>query len=74
MILSLPASVLRPDHRGIGMGLFYTWMYLGHAALPPIAGWLQDIIGGATVSVYSASGLFPAVLPLVGAFRLPRPV
>jgi MFS family permease len=70
VIMSLPAEVLRPEHRGVGMGLFYTWLYIGHAVLPPIAGKLQDIAGGATVSVYFAGGLLLLILPLFGAFRL----
>jgi len=70
VILSLPAEVLRPEHRGTGMGLFYTWLYIGHAGLPPTAGWLQDIVGGVAASIYFAGGLFLFTLPLFGVFRL----
>jgi predicted MFS family arabinose efflux permease len=72
VILSLPAAVLLPEHRGIGMGVFYTWMYIGHAALPPIAGWLQDRVGGAATSVYFAGALFLSIIPLFAAFRALR--
>jgi MFS family permease len=70
VIMSLPSEVLRPEHRGTGMGLFYTWLYIAQAALPPIAGRLQDIVGGTAASIYFASGLFLATLLLFGLFRL----
>lgn len=70
VIMSLPSEVLRPEHRGTGMGLFYTWLYIGQAGLPPIAGWLQDMVGGSAASIYFAGGLFLVTLPLFGAFRL----
>jgi MFS family permease len=70
VVMSLPSEVLRPEHRGTGMGLFYTWLYMGHAGLPPIAGWLQDVVGGSAASIYFAGGLFLLTLPLLGAFRL----
>ncbi len=70
VIMSLPSEVLRPEHRGTGMGLFYTWLYIAQAALPPIAGRLQDMVGGSAASIYFAGSLFFATLPLFGLFRL----
>lgn len=37
-IMALPAEVLRPEGRAVGMGYFYLWLYVGHGALPPVAG------------------------------------
>jgi fucose permease len=70
VIMSLPAQVLHPASRGIGMGVFYTWLYVGHAGLPPIAGRLQDLSGDAAVSLYFAGALVLSILPLFVAFRL----
>ncbi len=70
VIMSLPSEVLRPEHRGTGMGLFYTWLYIAQAALPPIAGRLQDMVGGLAASIYFAGSLFFATLPLFFLFRL----
>ena len=34
IIAALPIEVLRPENRAIGLGLFYTWWYVGLAFLP----------------------------------------
>ena len=69
VIMAMPASVLRPASRGVGMGIFYIFLYVGHAALPPIAGAIQDVVGGTAASLYFAAGLVFAVLPLFALFR-----
>ncbi len=66
VIMALPARALRPENRAIGMGLFYTWLYLGHAGLPPLAGWVQDATGLAAAPLLAAAG-FVAALPLLHA-------
>jgi hypothetical protein len=45
VIMALPAEVLHPASRAIGTGLFYTGLDIGHAGLPPLAGWLQNAFG-----------------------------
>src|SRR5262249_49482468 len=50
VIVALPAEVLRPESRGVGMGVFFTFMYVGQAGLPPLAGAIQDEVGGNTAS------------------------
>jgi hypothetical protein len=47
ILVSAPASLLRPANRGPGMGVFYTVYYAGMSVLPPLSGWLQDAVGGA---------------------------
>jgi MFS family permease len=69
VIMAMPASVLRPASRGIGMGIFYVFLYIGHAGLPPIAGAIQDAAGGTVASLYFAAALVFAVLPLFALFR-----
>lgn len=44
-VMSLPAAWLAPSSRALGMGVFYTWHYLGMAATPALAGWLVDRTG-----------------------------
>lgn len=70
VIMSLCSRVLRPEHRAVGMGLFYTCMYLGHAGVPPVAGWLRDISGSPAAPVMFEGALYLVMVPLYGAFRL----
>jgi cyanate permease len=69
VILALPAQVLRPESRGVGMGVFYSFSYLGHAGLPPIAGAIQDAVGGTAAALYFAAALVLSILLLFGLFR-----
>jgi len=69
VIMAMPAEVLRPQSRGIGMGVFFSFMYLGQAGLPPLAGAIQDAVGGNTASLYFAAFLVLAILPLYALFR-----
>jgi MFS family permease len=69
VIMALPSEVLRPESRAIGMGLFYTWLYIGHAGLPPAAGWIQDLTGKAAAPIYFAGAL---VLSIVLWYALAR--
>jgi cyanate permease len=69
VIVALPAEVLRPESRGVGMGVFFTFMYVGQAGLPPLAGAIQDAAGGNTASIYFAALLVLAILPLFALFR-----
>jgi predicted MFS family arabinose efflux permease len=70
IILALPVTVLRPQARAIGMGLFFTWLYVGHAALPPISGELQDLTHDTRTSLYFAAALVLVMIGLFGLFRL----
>jgi MFS family permease len=44
-MLVLPAEVLRPQSRAPGMGIFFTWYYVGMALLTPVAGFVRDLTG-----------------------------
>jgi predicted MFS family arabinose efflux permease len=70
VIMSLPAEVLRPESRAAGMGLFYTFLYIGHTGLPPLAGRIQDAIGGTAASLYFAAALVFAIIPIFAVFRV----
>jgi cyanate permease len=72
VIMSLPAAALRPGSRGVGMGVFYTWLYVGHAGLPPVAGWLQDLSGRPAASLVFAGAAVLSALPLYAIFHLAK--
>lgn len=76
VIMSLPSVALQPANRAVGMGIFYTWLYVGHAGLPPLAGWLQDLSGHPAGALFVASAAILCMLPLFLAFRVvqARPV
>jgi cyanate permease len=74
VIMSLPAVALRPENRALGMGVFYTWLYVGHAGLPPLAGWVQDASGHPAGALLLAGAVVLGILPLFLLFRaLPGP-
>jgi MFS family permease len=70
-LVAAPTAVLRPENRGAGMGLFYTGYYAGMALLPPVAGWLQDVLGR-SAALYFAAAAVLAALPFYVAFRAMR--
>ena len=69
VVMSLPAEVLRPESRGVGMGVFFSLNYMGQAGLPPLGGAIQDLLGGTSASLYFAAFLVLAILPLFALFR-----
>jgi MFS family permease len=66
--VSLPAELLRPEARNLGMGVFYTIYYAGCALLPTLAGLLYDHAGGAAALVFAAA-LALSCAPLLWACR-----
>ncbi|HEY1746252.1 MAG TPA: MFS transporter [Xanthobacteraceae bacterium] len=46
-MLMLPTEVLSCESRSPGMGIFYTWYYVGMALLTPLAGLVRDFTGNA---------------------------
>jgi predicted MFS family arabinose efflux permease len=55
IIMAMPARVLRPEARSLGMGVYFTWYYVGMAVLPGIAGWCRDLSGVAAAPLIFAS-------------------
>lgn len=72
VILALPSQVLESGHRALGMGVFYLWLYVGHGALPPLAGWLQDRVGGTATPLLFVAALTMVMLALYAAFGATR--
>lgn len=69
-IMTLPAVVLRPDSRALGMGVFFSIYYALMMAGPAIAGALADRAGEAGVTFLFGSALLIACIPALGIFRL----
>ena len=69
LIVSLPAEVLRSENRSEGMGLFYTFIYVGVAVLPPIAGLSRDLTNSAGAPLLFGGAMLLASLPFLGLFR-----
>jgi MFS family permease len=70
IIMALPARVLRPESRSLGMGIYYTWYYIGMAVLPGIAGWCRDVSGIAAAPLFFAS--FLAIMAMACAVLFQR--
>ena len=69
LIVAMPARVLRPAVRAIGMGGFYTGYYAMMALLPGVAGSLRDLAGAAAPMLFAAALMALAGLGL-GAFHM----
>jgi len=69
-MMVLPGEVLAPQNRSAGMGVFYTWYYVGMALLVPAAGILRDASGSAGAPLWFAGALELAALAVLVLFRL----
>jgi predicted MFS family arabinose efflux permease len=69
-MMVLPGEVLRPQTRSAGMGVFYTWYYVGMALLVPAAGVLRDASGSAGAPLWFAGALVFVAMAVLLLFRL----
>ena len=73
-IMSLPARVLGPATRAVGIGLYWTLYYILMAGLPALAGWLAVVWGSAAVTLgVGAACAALSVLALWSFHRLSAP-
>ncbi len=71
-IMALPASVLRPECRSLGMGIYYTVFYAAVSSFPTLAGLARDVSSDPAAPMWLAAGLMACCLPFVWLFdRLP---
>ncbi len=68
-LMSLSAQAVRRENRGPGLGIFYTWYYLGMTLVPPLAGALRDATGRASSPVLLAALLMAIVAACVLLLR-----
>ena len=73
-IVALPGAVLAPEHRAVGMGLFWTTYFVPMTLLPPLAGLARDLTGDAAAPL-GAAAAFTALglVALAGYAGLRRP-
>ena len=69
-MLVLPTEVLRPQSRAAGMGIFYTWYYVGMTLLTPAAGLARDLSGNPGAPLIFAGSLEIAAIAVLGIFRM----
>ncbi len=69
IIMGLVPQVLRPAARNLGMGIYFTWYYLGMAVLPVIAGWCRDASAVESAPLLFASVLLVLALACLRLFR-----
>jgi predicted MFS family arabinose efflux permease len=67
-ILSLPAQILTPGQRSVGLGVFYTCFYVLMAVGPSAVGRLQDIWRSPAAGLIAAATLLVVVVPLSLSF------
>ena len=67
-MVALPAAAIPAERRSLGLGIFYTWFYVGAAASPPLGGWLYDLAGTPAAPVYLNAVLGLATVALYAAF------
>jgi len=67
-MVALPAAAMPAERRAVGLGLFYTWFYVGAAASPALGGWLYDLAGTPAAPVYLNAVLGLVTVALYVAF------
>ena len=72
-IVALPAVVLAPEHRAVGMGVFWLTFFILMTVLPPFAGLARDLTGAVTAPLCAAAAFttlgLPALIAYVGMRR-----
>lgn len=68
-IMSLPAQVLKPGNRALGMGLYFTLFYLGVVFAPIAGGALSEQTGTSSTAFYIGAGLLVTCCAMLAAFN-----
>ena len=68
-IMSLPAKVLPPENRAIGMGIFFALFYLSVVLAPIAAGRLADIVGRISIAFDLGVAMLTVCVMLLVAYR-----
>ncbi len=69
LIMSMPAQVLAPGQRAMGMGIFYTIYYGAMIVVPAGGGWLADITGNIGATFTLGAAMIAACLVVLWLFR-----
>ncbi len=68
-IVALPVVHLTTENRAAGMGIFFSYYYLGIGLFAPLAGWLRDVTGYPGAPLMFAGALFGGALLFLGLLR-----
>src|SRR5262249_41205638 len=68
LMVALPARVLPPASRAVGVGLFYSVVYARGGVLSPFAGWVRDVTHVAEAPLWTAAALNLLAVPAIGMF------
>lgn len=69
-LMALSAEALSADNRGPGLGIFYTWYYVGMTVGPALAGLTRDASGSAAAPVVLGAAMLVGVIVSVGLLRV----
>jgi len=69
LIMILPAEVMRPERRALGMGVFLTAYYAGMGILPAFAGYARDVTRNAATPLWFAVALVLIAAVMLLLFR-----
>jgi MFS family permease len=69
-LMALSAEAVSRENRGPGLGIYYTWYYLGMTLVPGIAGGLRDATGSAMSPLLLGTLLMVLVVSCVLALRV----
>jgi len=69
-LIALSAEAVSHENRGPGLGIFYTWYYLGMTVIPALAGALRDATGSAKSPLLLSALLMVAVMGGVLVLRV----
>jgi predicted MFS family arabinose efflux permease len=69
-IVALPVHVLRQENRAPGLGVFYSYYYVGIGLFAPIAGFLRDLTGDPGAPIVFAGALMLAALVFLLLLRV----
>ena len=73
--MAMPAAVLRPESRAVGMGFFYTIYYGVYAAMPALAGLSLDFTKSTASPLFFGAGLlFVSIIILIWFRSIRRPL
>ncbi len=72
-IMALPAAILPPHRRALGLGVFYTAYYGVMAVGPAMAGWCRDHWQTAAAAILFGAMAYLAIVPLFLLFKISVP-
>ena len=67
-VVALPAAVLAPEHRAVGMGLFWLFFFIPMTLLPPVAGLARDLTDDAAAPLSAAAAFTALALVALAAY------